>query len=60
MTVLGVVLSIVDLIKIYYASNGAIAQAKQSKLYQRFKHILRWFHLIKDKDGIGSGKEQIP
>ena len=32
----------------YYDNNGAIVLAKESKSHQKFKHIKRWFHLIRD------------
>ncbi|PKI49577.1 hypothetical protein CRG98_030033 [Punica granatum] len=47
-TELVVVLSIADLVELYYDNNGAIAQVKEPKSHQRSKHILRHFHLIHD------------
>ena len=33
---------------LYCDNNGAIAQAKEPRSYQRSKHILRRFHLIRE------------
>ncbi|KAK8576715.1 hypothetical protein V6N13_015148 [Hibiscus sabdariffa] len=45
---LGVVPSISNVVEIYCDNNGAIAQAKEPRCHQRFKHILRRFHLIRE------------
>ena len=45
---LGVVPSITNLMDVYCENNGAIAQAKGPISYQRSKHILRRFHLIRE------------
>jgi len=45
---LGIVPSIVDSIGLYCDNNGAIAQAKEPRSYQRSKHILRRYHLIRE------------
>ncbi|KAK8676017.1 hypothetical protein V6N13_034072 [Hibiscus sabdariffa] len=45
---LGVIPGISDAIDHYCANNGAIAQAKEPKSYQRSKHILSRFHLIRE------------
>ena len=37
-----------ELIPLYYNNNGAIAQAKEPRSYQKSKHILRRFHLIRE------------
>ncbi|KAK9006690.1 hypothetical protein V6N11_019024 [Hibiscus sabdariffa] len=42
-----VVPSILDVVGLHCDNNGAIAQAKESISYQRSKHILRRFHLIR-------------
>ena len=47
-TGLGIVLSISDLVNLYYENNGAIAQAKEPRSHQRSKHILRRYHLIRE------------
>ena len=47
-TELGVVPSIADPIELYCDNNGAIAQAKEPRSYQRTKHILRYFYLIRE------------
>ena len=38
--------SIDDPVLLYYDSTSAIAQAKELKVQQRIKHILRRFHLV--------------
>ena len=45
---LGVVPSITNLVDVYCDNIGAIAQAKETRSYQRSKHILRRFHLIRE------------
>ena len=45
-TKLGVVLSAVNVILIYYDNNGAIAQAKEPQSHQKSKQVLRHYHLI--------------
>ena len=45
---LGVVPSIVGPIPLYCDNNGAIAQAKELRSYQRSKHVLRRYHLIRE------------
>ena len=47
-TELGVVPSIVDLISLYCDNNGSIAQAKEPRSYQRSKHVLKGYHLIRE------------
>ena len=37
-----------DAIPLYYDNNGAIALAKEPRSHQKFKHIERWYHLIRD------------
>ena len=52
---LGVVPSILDTIELHYDNNGATAQAKEPRSYQRSKRILRRFHLIRgivDRRGV--------
>ena len=39
---------IVDMIPLYCHNNGAIAQAKEPWSHQRFKHVLRRYHLIRE------------
>ncbi|KAK8708617.1 hypothetical protein V6N13_059655 [Hibiscus sabdariffa] len=45
-TQLGVMPSISDAMELYCDNNGAIAQAKEPRSHQKFKHILKCFHLI--------------
>ena len=45
---LDVVLCIADLVLLYYDNNGAIAQAKELRSYQRSKHILHRYHVIRE------------
>ncbi|KAL0420379.1 UNVERIFIED_CONTAM: putative transposon Ty5-1 protein [Sesamum latifolium] len=45
---LGVVPSIAEPVVIFYDSNGAIAQAKESRSHHRSKHILRRYHLLRE------------
>ncbi|KAL0439194.1 UNVERIFIED_CONTAM: Retrovirus-related Pol polyprotein from transposon TNT 1-94 [Sesamum latifolium] len=45
---LGVVPSVASPIELYCDSNGAIAQAKEPTPNQKFKHVERKFHLIRD------------
>ena len=45
---LGVFLSITNPVDVYCDNNGAISQAKEPRSYQRSKHILRRFHLIRE------------
>ena len=45
---LGIVPSIVDPIELLCDNNGAIAQAKQPRSHQKFKHIQRRYHLIRE------------
>ena len=47
-TALGVVPSISDLVNLYCDNNGVIDQAKEPRLHQRSKHILKHFHLIQE------------
>ncbi|OAO97959.1 hypothetical protein AXX17_AT4G08610 [Arabidopsis thaliana] len=47
-TELDVVPSISGLIDLYCDNNGAIAQAKEPRSHQKFKHIQRRYHLIRD------------
>ena len=35
-------------IPLYCDNNGAIALAKEPRSHQKFKHIERWYHLIRD------------
>ncbi|KAK4390334.1 Retrovirus-related Pol polyprotein from transposon TNT 1-94 [Sesamum angolense] len=46
---LGVVLSIVEPVVIFYDNNRAIAKAKESRSHHRSKHILRRYHLLREK-----------
>ena len=45
---MGVVPSIVDPVDLYCDNNGTIAQAKEPRLHQRSKHIVRHYHLIRE------------
>ena len=45
---LGVIPSITNPVDVYCDNNGVIAQAKELRLHQRSKHILRLFHLIRE------------
>ncbi|KAK8597114.1 hypothetical protein V6N12_065590 [Hibiscus sabdariffa] len=45
---LGVVPSISDAIELHCDNNGAIAEAKEPRSHQRYKSILRRFHLIRE------------
>ncbi|XP_052878285.1 secreted RxLR effector protein 161-like [Gossypium arboreum] len=45
---LGIVPSISDAIELRCDKNGAIAQAKEPRSHQRFKHILKKYHLIRE------------
>ena len=45
---LGVVPSIVDPIPFYCDNTGAIAQGKEPRSHQRFKHVLQKYHLIRE------------
>jgi len=45
---LGIVLSIMDPIKLLCDNNGAIAQTKEPRSHQRSKHIQRRYHLIRE------------
>ena len=47
-TGLDVVPSIANPVDLYCDNNGAIAQAKEPRSYQRTKHILRRYHLIRE------------
>ena len=47
-TDLKVVPSITNPIDVYSDNSGAIAQAKEPRSHQRFKHILRHYHLIRE------------
>ena len=47
-TSLEVVPSITNLVDVYCDNNGAIAEAKEPRSHQRFKHILRRYHLIQE------------
>ena len=47
-TDLEVVPSITNPVDVYCDNNGAIAQAKEPRSHQRFKHILRRYHLIRE------------
>ncbi|KAL0293214.1 UNVERIFIED_CONTAM: Retrovirus-related Pol polyprotein from transposon TNT 1-94 [Sesamum radiatum] len=50
---LGVVPSIAEPVVIFCDNNGAIAQAKESRSHHRAKHILRRYHLLREKVGRG-------
>jgi len=39
---------IVDPIALYYDNNRVIAQTNELKSYQWSKHILKWFHFIRE------------
>ena len=45
---LGVVPSCSSPIDLYCDNNGAIARAKEPRLHQKSKHILRRYHLIRE------------
>ena len=45
---LGVIPSITNPVDVYCDNNGVIAQAKELRLHQRSKHILRRFYLIRE------------
>ena len=45
---LGVVPSSADPITLLCDNNGAIAQAKEPRSHQRYKHVLRHYHLISE------------
>ncbi|CAL9078819.1 unnamed protein product [Musa textilis] len=47
-TDLGVVVGSEEPIPLYCNNNGAIAQAKEPRSYQKLKHVLRRFHLIRE------------
>lgn len=44
---LGVIKSIFSPVDLYCDNNGAIAQAKEPRSHQKYKHILRRYHLIR-------------
>ncbi|KAL0395419.1 UNVERIFIED_CONTAM: hypothetical protein Slati_4508100 [Sesamum latifolium] len=50
---LGVVPSIVEPIIVSCDNNGAIAQLKEPRSHQKFKHILRRYHLLREMVGRG-------
>ncbi|KAL0281826.1 UNVERIFIED_CONTAM: Retrovirus-related Pol polyprotein from transposon TNT 1-94 [Sesamum radiatum] len=52
----GVVPSIAEPVVIFCDNNGAIAQAKESRSHQRFKHILRRYHLLREMVSRGDCK----
>ena len=35
-------------VSLYCDNTRAIAQAKESRSHHKFKHILRWFHLVRE------------
>ena len=41
---------------LYSDNSGAIAQAKEPRSHQKSKHILRWYHLIREIVGRGDVK----
>ena len=45
---LGAVPALESLVLVYCDSTGAIAQAKEPKLHQRTKHVLRRYHLVRE------------
>ena len=47
-TELDVILKIENPVPFYYDNTGAIAQAKESRSHHKSKHILRYFHLIRE------------
>ena len=47
-TGLEVVPIILDPIELFCDNNGAIAQAKETRSHQKFKHILRRYHRIRE------------
>ena len=55
-TYLEVVPSITNPVDVYCNNNGAIAQAKEPRLHQQSKHILRHYHLIREIIEIGDVK----
>ena len=58
-TELGVVSSIIHPILLYCDNNGAIAQAKEPRSHQRFKHVLRSYHLIREIIGMNDVKNPL-
>ena len=49
-----VVPSYVDPVTLYYDNNGTIAQVRKPRSHQKFKHILRRFHLIREIIDLGN------
>ena len=47
-TELDVIPKIENLVPLYYNNTGAVAQAKESRSHHKFKHILRYFHLVRE------------
>ena len=45
---LGVVPEIDKPVPLYCDDTGAVVQAKEPRSHHRSKHILRWFHLIRE------------
>ena len=43
---LDVVPGIEQPVPFYYDNTGAVAQAKELRSHHKFKHILRWLHLV--------------
>ena len=47
-TELGVVPEIKNPVSLYCDNTGAVAQAKKPRSYHKSKHILRYFHLVRE------------
>ena len=47
-TELGVVPRIEQPVSLYYDNTEIVAQAKESRSHHKSKHILRWFHIIRE------------
>ena len=45
---LGMVPDIQQPVPLYYDNTGAVAQAKELRSHHKSKHILRWFHLVRE------------
>ena len=47
-TELGVVPEIEQPVPLHCDNTGIVAQAKESRSHHKFKHILRWSHLVRE------------
>ena len=47
-TELGVIPEIEQPVSLYCDNTEIVTQAKESRSYHKSKHILRWFHLIRE------------